>query len=136
MPATNKENARYGRFHIPGSNSLNPRQKSQPLNPSRASYILFVNSKIGYNDLVLHHCAVMTCVNPLHLHLGGHLENVLDRQAHGRSRNRFSPELTKQVPWAGQDFLDFLEKRLANEEDFVRAATSLKRTLDEIGLSL
>lgn len=71
---------------------------------SRASYRLFVGDPTGRD--VLHICDVQRCVSPLHLYLGGDLENVNDRQVRKRSRGRHSKMPTDQKAWTDQDFLE------------------------------
>lgn len=45
-----------------------------------------VNGSIPDGKFVLHHCDNRACINPVHLFLGGHLENARDRMRKGRSK--------------------------------------------------
>lgn len=67
--------------------------KRKPNKAHRFSYFLF-RGEIGEN-LVLHSCDVPCCVNPDHLFLGGHKENMIDKvnknrcakgESHGMSK--------------------------------------------------
>lgn len=58
----------------------------------RASYILLV-SEIPPGDWVLHHCDNRKCVNPDHLFLGNHTDNMRDAQAKGRKPISQCPSL-------------------------------------------
>ena len=53
-------------------------------NASRVSYIIFVGP-ISENEFVLHKCDNRKCINPNHLFLGTHRDNVLDCMKKGRT---------------------------------------------------
>lgn len=69
----------YGRFHISGYGENNIVEYSH-----RASWIVY-NGQIPDKLHVLHKCDVKLCVNPSHLFLGTHQENMKDRDQKGRS---------------------------------------------------
>lgn len=61
----------------------------------RLSYEVANNTTISSDELVLHSCDNPGCVNPKHLRLGTHQENIQDRdsrnrQAKGKSNGRYS----------------------------------------------
>lgn len=63
----------YGQFRFDGGR----------MTAHRAAWILFV-SLIPDGLHVLHHCDVPSCVNPSHLFLGTHQDNMRDRDSKGR----------------------------------------------------
>jgi hypothetical protein len=74
-------NAGYGKF---GSGKL----------AHRVAYEL-VYGTIPSGLFVLHHCDVRTCVNPTHLFVGNHRDNMADMRAKGRAaRNLTGAKLT------------------------------------------
>lgn len=48
---------------------------------------------------VLHKCDVTLCVNPSHLFLGTHLDNMQDMAAKGRGNGGPNPKLTAREVW-------------------------------------
>lgn len=70
----------YGRFHISGSGKTNIVEYSH-----RAAWVVY-NGPIPGKLHVLHKCDVKLCVNPGHLFLGTHQENMKDRDQKGRSK--------------------------------------------------
>lgn len=79
--------AGYGRFQL----------GSQNREAHRVSWELFVGD-IG-DKHVLHKCDVRSCVNPAHLFLGTHLENIQDMDAKGRraTGEQLATKLTKAL---------------------------------------
>lgn len=63
----------YGQFAFNG----------RPYAASRVAYVLF-NGIIPDNLHVLHRCDSPPCVNPAHLFLGTHVDNMADMKAKGR----------------------------------------------------
>lgn len=79
----------YGRFHISGSGKNNIVEYSH-----RASWIVY-NGPIPGQLHVLHKCDVKLCVNPSHLFLGTHQENMNDRDKKGRTnKGKIGKKLT------------------------------------------
>jgi hypothetical protein len=62
----------------------------------RASYILY-KGDISEDLWVLHRCDVRCCVNPEHLYLGTHDDNMRDAKERGRMRKAFEyrPDMRK-----------------------------------------
>ena len=79
--AARKDRAGYGEFHLNGAT----------VKAHRVSYSL-KNPSADINGMcVLHSCDNPSCVNPHHLFLGSHADNVSDKCKKGRGR--FRPHL-------------------------------------------
>lgn len=71
---------------------------SRQVQAHRASYEAFFGA-IPEGMFVLHHCDVSLCVNPQHLYLGTHIDNMRDmRQRNRRSRR---PDASKPSRFTG-----------------------------------
>lgn len=66
------------------------------VNSHLVSWVI-ANGRIPVGMNVLHKCDVMLCVNPLHLFLGTHQENMWDAANKGRMRGRRRKFTDKQV---------------------------------------
>ncbi len=77
---------RYGQTNIDG----------RSIKAHRASWMQH-RGPIPEGMQVLHHCDVPTCVNPNHLFLGTHLDNMADMRAKGRRQGERAswPKLTE-----------------------------------------
>lgn len=64
--------------------------KNRPYQAHRASFMFF-NGPIRDGLFVCHTCDVPYCVNPKHLFLGTHLENMLDAARKGRLKYKAKP---------------------------------------------
>ena len=56
---------------------------------------VFTNGTIPAGKLVCHKCHVRACVNPDHLYIGTHLDNMRDRTKRINDTDSLSPELQK-----------------------------------------
>lgn len=61
----------------------------------RASYRIF-NGHIPPGQMILHSCNTPSCVNPNHLRLGSHRDNMDDMVKAGRGKGKPGPRGTKQ----------------------------------------
>lgn len=87
----------YGIFHVSGR-----KQKAH-----RVSWKLYVGP-IPDGLCVLHRCDTPSCVNPAHLFLGTHADNVADMDKKGR-RNAARGEANGHAKLSAADVLDILE---------------------------
>lgn len=86
---------RYGTYHVGthfGGRRLKPAHQ--------ASYLLHVGPTNGLH--VLHKCDNNRCVNPKHLYLGTHQDNMKDRKDRGRSYRASGEKNTSAKLSAGQ----------------------------------
>jgi hypothetical protein len=78
------------------------RGKAENIQAHRMSWIVF-NSEVPDGLLVLHRCDNPSCVNPAHLFLGTHKDNMDDKMSKGRgvapplSPLKFTPEQCDQI---------------------------------------
>ena len=73
----------YGRIKVGGVKQL----------AHRVSWILHNKTNIPVGFHILHSCDNPPCVNPKHLWLGTHQENMKDMGKKNRTRNRFTGKL-------------------------------------------
>jgi HNH endonuclease len=92
----------------------------------RVSYELF-RGKIPESLFVLHRCDVECCVNPNHLFLGTHADNMADRNAKGRqARGRTHGSVT--VPDALPRGMDHWKRKLTDDDVRAIRASSLTQS--------
>jgi len=70
-----KNKDQYGQFYLKYFNRAIPAH--------RASFLMF-NGNIPFQAIVCHHCDNPPCVNPEHLFLGSHKDNMMDKVKKGR----------------------------------------------------
>lgn len=93
--------AGYGRFQV----------GRRPREAHRVSWELFVGDIGNYH--VLHKCDVRSCVNPSHLFLGTHEDNMLDMAAKGRC---VSGERHPKAKLKSQDVAEIRASPLSHSE--------------------
>jgi hypothetical protein len=81
--------------NVPGSNGYGTIEvDGRRMTAHRLSYMVYVGD-IASGLVVRHKCDVRACVNPAHLELGTHHDNMLDRAKRGR-RDPSSPEQRRE----------------------------------------
>lgn len=86
--------------------------RGKALRAHRVSYELW-KGKIPEDLLVLHHCDVPDCVNPDHLFLGTHQDNMTDKMNKGRANiplAKLSEESARAILYADGKQKDIAEK--------------------------
>lgn len=74
------------------------RPAQQTISAHVASHIVFISDPMGLS--VCHKCDSRACINPDHLFLGTHTQNMQDMVAKGR---HVSPFRGKPLPWANKN---------------------------------
>lgn len=87
----------------------------KPLGAHRMSWIL-MNGEIPKGMNVCHKCDIPPCVNPNHLFLGTHQENMDDKVKKGRQPTRFTGSVRAKIK--GQQFDMFKSRISAGEKPF------------------
>lgn len=108
-----------------GSFSYGPKKARKRMMANRVSYLLYVGA-IPEGQLVCHKCDTPACVNPKHLFLGTHQENMDDMKSKGRSPVSIT---RSKLSWEDVDAI-----RASNESGIVlaRRYNVAKSTISEI----
>ena len=114
MVATSRKSGGYGLFY-PGKDFA----KGKQVSAHRYSYYLYTGHRPSAGEHVLHKCDTPACVNPTHLFLGTHADNMKDKSRKGRVR--YAGKLTPS------DVVEAREKR--------RRGRSVKSLSEEYGIS-
>lgn len=70
----------------------------------RISWKLYVG-KIPKGAHVLHKCDIRPCVNPAHLYLGNHTQNMRDKVARGRDHNKSKTHCINGHSFKGENLI-------------------------------
>ncbi len=81
-----KLDGRYGALQVAG----------RPVGAHRVSYQLHVGP-IPEGFCVLHRCDTPACINPDHLFLGTHQDDMRDRDSKGRGRHKLNEETVRRI---------------------------------------
>jgi len=98
-----KDKDGYGRFFLEGKN----------VSAHRYSYKL-VNGIIGEGLCICHKCDNPKCVNPNHLFLGTHTDNMKDKVKKGRARGNHIGELNTSAKLTSEKVLEIRQKYSTN----------------------
>lgn len=89
----------------------------------RHMFQLYHNVRLASDLVVRHRCNTPSCINPAHLCLGTHEDNVIDREKSGRTFCIVSPSLRIKIQ-EEYDSGQYTQRRLANKYNITQSQIS------------